>query len=91
MFPLPLDNLQQLRLKTDDSDVHASKNAGPAFYRCSPWLCFTCLRYLQPFSCSEKYYFHILTYSADTLLCIPVTSFALGRHAHRLVLKPCLS
>ena len=38
MFPLPLDNIQQLRLRSDDSDVHASKSAGPAFYRCSHWL-----------------------------------------------------
>ena len=38
MFPLPLDNLQRLRLKSDGFDAHASKSAGPAFYRCSPWL-----------------------------------------------------
>ena len=81
MFPLPLDNVWQLKLRSDDSDVHASKNAGPAFYRCSPWLVLYMSLISTAIQLLREALSRCMTYSADTLLCMPVTSFALERHA----------
>ena len=90
VFPLPLDNLQQLRLNSDDSDVHASKNDGPAFYRCCSWLVLHVLYIFTAYLFLRRILFLYLDIQC-TYLTVHAwsTSFALGRHAHRLVFKSC--
>ena len=50
VFPLPLDNLDRLRLEKPSQAVglHNDAASGPTFYRCVFWVCEACLFWLLP-------------------------------------------